>query len=219
MFLGWKYIFRNLAFSTYLFTILSFEYFKQRTTFYRKQRFDRSVILEQVTLPHGGSHYFQLVKKLDCHSLAVELKSRPRHTLGRFYLPLGTFKSRSVECDYTFIEFSSSASIAERSERSEAVHRNEGRDLIKELAEWKSTFEAFRVSSDACCTHQFPARWPSKDWPRGAILVSTSNALSHSCTPLSSRINDPRTVFSTLYVSIAPLFPDERRAHDCRIIT
>lgn len=75
------------------------------------------------------------------------------------------------------------------------------------------------MSSDACCTHQFPARWPSKDWPRGAILVSTSNASSHSCTPLSSRINDPRTVFSTLYVNIAPLFPDERRAHDCRVIT
>ena len=63
-----------------------------------------------------------------------------------------------------------------------------------------------------------PARWPSKVWPRGAILVSTSNASSrHSCTPLSPRINDPRSVFSTW--APWPLFPDERRADGGRFIT
>lgn len=39
---------------------------------------------------------------------------------------------------------------------------------------------------------------------RGAILVSTSNASRrHSCTPLSSRINDPRSVFSTRTATIS----------------
>lgn len=94
----------------------------------------------------------------------------------------------------------------------------EGRDLIKETDERKrkrgSTFEAFRT-----CPPTHAARINFRDdrpqrfsmslslpplSARGAILVSTSNASRrHSCTPLSSRINDPRSVFSTRTATIS----------------
>lgn len=98
----------------------------------------------------------------------------------------------------------------------------EGRDLIKETDERKRRRKRERALSRAFRTHVLrrmlhasisgtialkgfrcllPSLPPSE---RGAILVSTSNASRrHSCTPLSPRINDPPSVFSTRTATIS----------------